>query len=434
MVNKVEQEILKDKKRKFLTEVSRSAKYLGFPTPEVKFWKSRDTTHFKDNERAHIHIESSRICIAESELDKMTYDEIEETASHEVAHLKNASHDRDFYNTQIDTQASLWRPPSGTMHIVYKNSKSSKKSKVKKVKINKKSCNGDFCKKRSELKKCKYCGGYFCEEHLEPRQVGMPRFKGTQAEDIEFMEEYHKEGGHPCLPYSIKYLPEMRKKKKEEYYKILDILCKGPIKSSKKSAEWDPEETIIPTHEKETKRKKYQPKKNFLQRISAHWFLILILIILIGSITTFKLGYFDDYLAGNPQVGGIFNNKFESREISNHGLNTINILRSSKGIHSLSSRQDSYNLAVGLSKEFYVNEKIYMNNEDLSEFSNNYNLRSAKYLSKRLNGLTEEEIDGAIELWFLSPFVAEVLLDESYFVGAMGCYQDVCTFVLTRER
>lgn len=67
---------------------------------------------------------------------------------------------------------------------------------------NKKECHYHLCRKQTKLYKCKFCGRYFCKDHIKPKPPGLPRFKGTSHEDLVFMEEWHKPGGHPCIPYS----------------------------------------------------------------------------------------------------------------------------------------------------------------------------------------------------------------------------------------
>lgn len=111
MVNPNDKEVLKDKKEKFREEVTLSARNRGVRIPKINFWEVYDSSHFTKGERAHIHVKENLICIAEPELEYMSYDDIRETASHEVAHILNQSHDTDFWNKQSDTKAGLWTPP-----------------------------------------------------------------------------------------------------------------------------------------------------------------------------------------------------------------------------------------------------------------------------------------------------------------------------------
>ncbi len=87
-----------------------------------------------------------------------------------------------------------------------------------------------YCGKKTRVYKCKYCGEYFCKEHLQPKPAGLPRFNSTKPEDILFMEEWHKPGGHPCVPY-LDVWRTKQKRKEEEYRQALDkFLRSKPIK------------------------------------------------------------------------------------------------------------------------------------------------------------------------------------------------------------
>lgn len=219
MVNAGDKEFLKDKKIKFLVEVEKSAENLGFSVPRVKFWKDRDNNHFCEGERAHIHLESNTICILETELSIMDYDDIKETASHEVSHLKHSDHGTEFHATQSDTKISLWRPPPGTIGVGRKDVKDENKDQ-RKERIVKYRCNYHICNKKRKTLKCKYCEGYFCEEHINP---GMPKIG---------LSEINNENTHPCFAY-INYLDKKKKKDNNEYKKTLKKICKP--KSSQKN-------------------------------------------------------------------------------------------------------------------------------------------------------------------------------------------------------
>ena len=93
-------------------------------------------------------------------------------------------------------------------------------------------CSFHLCDKKGiELYQCSYCDKYFCEEHLNPKPPGMPRFKSTKPKDLLFMEEYHKPGGHPC-PSFVEFWEANEKKKREAYVKALD-----EMKENKKQSE-----------------------------------------------------------------------------------------------------------------------------------------------------------------------------------------------------
>lgn len=76
-------------------------------------------------------------------------------------------------------------------------------------------CFYHLCRKRGLVHKCSYCGEFFCEKHLKATPPGPPRFTERDEEDRRFMQEWHKEGGHPCVPYLDVFKEEMRKQELE---------------------------------------------------------------------------------------------------------------------------------------------------------------------------------------------------------------------------
>jgi len=94
-------------------------------------------------------------------------------------------------------------------------------------------CSYHSCKRKGYLFRCKYCGGYFCQEHLRATPPGPPRFRGTGTEDRIFMNEWHKEGGHPCPPY-LRHWEEEKKQRDKEYDKALNRETIAPIKAQSK--------------------------------------------------------------------------------------------------------------------------------------------------------------------------------------------------------
>ena len=80
---------------------------------------------------------------------------------------------------------------------------------------------GDHRKKEVFL--CGYCKKYFCEKHLKPKPSTLPKFRDTDPKSRLLMEEYHKEGGHPCFPYFDEWEKE-KKREGDEWGKTLDIL------------------------------------------------------------------------------------------------------------------------------------------------------------------------------------------------------------------
>jgi len=91
-------------------------------------------------------------------------------------------------------------------------------------------CHYHLCRKRTKVYKCKYCGEYFCKEHLKAKPPGLPNFKTTTHRDRFFMEEWHKPGGHPCVPY-LEHWEAENQRKEEGYRQALDKLIRSkPLK------------------------------------------------------------------------------------------------------------------------------------------------------------------------------------------------------------
>ena len=109
-------------------------------------------------------------------------------------------------------------------------------------------CHYHLCRKRTEVYMCKYCGEYFCKEHLHPKPPGMPRFRSTTPEDLVFMEEWHKPGGHPCTPYFDVWKAEQEKKKRK-WDETLDKLLKSPLITKPKRPHIPKVELKEPSHE-----------------------------------------------------------------------------------------------------------------------------------------------------------------------------------------
>lgn len=87
-----------------------------------------------------------------------------------------------------------------------------------------KECSYHLCRKRTaELSKCNYCGKFFCQEHLRAKPAGSPRFENPTPEERAFMDEWHRPGGHPCIPY-ISVWQEERKQETNRYAQALERL------------------------------------------------------------------------------------------------------------------------------------------------------------------------------------------------------------------
>ncbi|MBS3172610.1 AN1-type zinc finger domain-containing protein [Candidatus Woesearchaeota archaeon] len=238
MINREAKKILDDKKVRFIFYVEKSAENLGVETPKVNFVTIGELDHFPKGERAHIHIEQNIICIAERELNKMSYEEIDETAAHEVSHLREKNHDTFFQKKLEKTKSSNWSPPHGTVGVMSEKDAREKEKKLKKEKkeehkIIKSRCHYHSCKKRTNLKECNYCNEYFCEEHLKPKPIVVPHLTESTALDRKRKEEADILGGHPCLSYSELW-SNMAKNEEEAYKEKLGELLKSKSENKKK--------------------------------------------------------------------------------------------------------------------------------------------------------------------------------------------------------
>ena len=173
-------------------------------------------------------------------------------------------------------------------------------------------CHYHLCRKKTIVYRCKYCGGYFCKEHLQAKSPGMPRFNSTKPEDKLFMEEWRKPGGHPCVPY-LEIWRAKQERKEEEYRQALDkLLHSKPLKTRHK-----PE---VISKEKSTKRNAYLIKK-----IKSYWYLNkskiikrIIILLILTSIGWFYLSHHHNNSLQSEQIQPIISN------ISLFGVNHLN--------------------------------------------------------------------------------------------------------------
>jgi hypothetical protein len=213
--SKSSDQLLELKKQKFISEVKKTANALGVKTPKVIFWEGvcpYDTGH----ELAHIHIDTKEICVSKRKLIALNFDDLEETAAHEVAHLLEPSHNVQFKINKETAKILSWRPP-----IAYKiagtDYEIEKPSRKKKFDITKE-CNLRSCKKKRQLKKCHICGGYFCKAHLKPLSPNLSNVGREYAfENIE----WEKGIGHACPDYP-EYLAKNELEEDEVYDRAFD--------------------------------------------------------------------------------------------------------------------------------------------------------------------------------------------------------------------
>ena len=83
------EKILELKRKKFFEIVYKCCKAEDLALPEINFdyCENEDENHL-----AHCHPDLYKICISPRQLHKLSFEDIEETASHEVAHLIVGEH------------------------------------------------------------------------------------------------------------------------------------------------------------------------------------------------------------------------------------------------------------------------------------------------------------------------------------------------------
>ena len=263
-----EKQMLQEKKKRFENVVLHASKTLGLPKPpKVKFWEGYCPHGAGNDELAHIHWDKGIICVSESMLKRMSYEKIEETATHEVTHMLEHSHDENFYIRMDKTMQADWEPKGVTLEG--KDEEDEKESKNK-PKEDKKRCNYHLCRKETTLKKCPYCGGYFCNEHISPKlpltyeMVDSER-SPTLARIYE--GEWRKKGGHPDAVYSEYKLNKIAREEKELTDRIMEALDR--MKKSIPTERYEPSE---------------EPKAEPIFRIPTKIVAAIILLIIFGFV------------------------------------------------------------------------------------------------------------------------------------------------------
>src|SRR3989344_5428469 len=106
-----ENQVLLLKKARFKATVNRIAKALILTPPDVFFGDCSS----RKNEEAHIHPDERLICVSDDKIEQMSYEDIEETASHEVNHLldkcdeSSPCHSPGFYTRHDNLKVVTWK-------------------------------------------------------------------------------------------------------------------------------------------------------------------------------------------------------------------------------------------------------------------------------------------------------------------------------------
>lgn len=145
-------------------------------------------------------------------------------------------------------------------------------------------CHYHLCRKRTKIYRCKYCGEFFCKEHLRARPPGLPNFK-TSHKDRLFMEEWHKPGGHPCVPY-LEHWEAENQRKEEEYRRALDRLIKSkPVQFEKEEKRYESEyeeHPKKPKHIEKHEEPKIEKKTNHTKYVVGGLAIIFIIYLLLN--------------------------------------------------------------------------------------------------------------------------------------------------------
>jgi len=197
-----------EKKSRFLDAVRMASETIGVAIPHVNF----DGCSFDSNENAHIHIEQNTICVSERYLKWATYEDIEDTAMHEVTHLKDKTHNFSFRKSQALVKTYSWmrehRPESEKNDIdrYDENVATATDEELNTIHINRcEQCDEEISKVTLRKRTggscdilvpalampfvCKYCGGYYCEDHRLPENhkcIGLELWKAwKQKKEIK---------------------------------------------------------------------------------------------------------------------------------------------------------------------------------------------------------------------------------------------------------
>jgi hypothetical protein len=231
---KFNEKLLEMKKVRFINAVQRACKANGFAMPNINFEGCQCET---EEELAHYHPDTHTICISRTQLMRQNFDDLEETAIHEVVQKVHQGHETDFRDKCICTKINVWKPRS---EIKFP-SKSSRKNKP-----NRKYCNYFYCDRQTKAGRCPYCCGYFCNQHLEAKLAGMPNFVDTSIRNKTHIQEYRRDDGHPCVPYYDVWKAKTEEEN-ERYRKSLSDLLRAD--SPKKKREYFEDEEDYPNEE-----------------------------------------------------------------------------------------------------------------------------------------------------------------------------------------
>lgn len=201
------------------------------------------------------------IYISRIYLNKMGIDEIKKVVAHEITHMFETEHTPAFYKLLNEFLSATWEPDFSTGIISINGSgRVEKPVKKKKEVIDKTVCNRHSCNISTNLKRCRHCRGYYCEEHITPLPPSLPNFDYPN----KFNEwKQRRESHHPCPPF-YDYLVRKHKENTKAASESLDrmnVISKKPAITV--SEETKKVKKEIGKHiEKEKELTEKAPKKN----------------------------------------------------------------------------------------------------------------------------------------------------------------------------
>jgi len=285
------------------------------------------------------------------------------------------------------------------------------------------SCKKTRCLKKGEIK-CKYCGDKYCKEHIAPLPFMRRKPFGNKGHEcVKFPENKSVDDIVKQYPY----LEEEIKPNIEQSFKEKESIEYEPLKETKRREDtW-----VCEKCEKEfkTKREAEKCEKTHGKKFNG-WIIAIVIIVIIGSIFYAHLPKIYYSLAGNPDFGGIIENPLENKEISDYAFNLWNEYRFSKQTHSFDFNKEAYNLAVFASK-YYSEERLTLTETKLDIKASEYDLFNPKILY--FTATNTQEAKTQIEIWKQNEVISNLLIDDSYFLGAIGCFKETCAIVLSND-
>jgi predicted SprT family Zn-dependent metalloprotease len=181
-----QEDLLLRKKALVITVVKRICKRRKLPLPEINFGECEGDS---PDQLGHYHPDENKICISKTKLIKQTYDDLEDTAAHEVAHILEHEHGPRFDTEEVTNRLVNWQPPGNIPVITEGQSRTADKKTSRPARPIKYKCNYHLCGKRRPTTKCKLCEKYFCAEHRTPIKPYVGNVENHQDET----------NGHPCM-------------------------------------------------------------------------------------------------------------------------------------------------------------------------------------------------------------------------------------------